>query len=83
MRHEMIFLPSILLLLSSLNVARVAQQDQVEPMEKTPVFRANVVSRTTKADRQESISAVRSLCRKQQARRRWKARRGGSKSTRN
>ncbi|PYX08474.1 MAG: flagellar motor protein MotB [Acidobacteria bacterium] len=49
MRHEMIFLPSILLLLSSLNVVRVAQQDQVEPMEKTPVFRANVVSRTTKA----------------------------------
>jgi outer membrane protein OmpA-like peptidoglycan-associated protein len=49
MRHETIFLPSILLLLSSLNVVGVAQQDQVEPMEKTPVFRANVVSRTTKA----------------------------------
>jgi outer membrane protein OmpA-like peptidoglycan-associated protein len=49
MRHKMIFLPSILLLLSSLNVVGVDQQDQVEPMEKTPVFRANVVSRTTKA----------------------------------
>ncbi|HEV2731605.1 MAG TPA: OmpA family protein [Terriglobales bacterium] len=49
MRHKMIFLPSVLLLLSSLNVVGVAQQDQVEPMEKTPVFRTNVVSRTTKA----------------------------------
>src|SRR5947207_14115521 len=49
MRHEMILLPSILLLLSSLNVVRVAKQDQVEPMEKTPVFRANVVTRTPKA----------------------------------
>src|SRR5438034_11155788 len=40
-----------ILLLSVLDgvIVCVAQQDQVEPMEKTPVFRANVVTRTTKA----------------------------------
>jgi outer membrane protein OmpA-like peptidoglycan-associated protein len=46
MRH--ILLLSVLVLLG-LDTMGVAQQDQVEPMEKTPVFRANVVSRTTKA----------------------------------
>src|SRR5207248_11304767 len=50
MRHKLRLFVSILLL-SSLDrvTVCVAQQDQVEPMEKTPVFRANVVSRTTKA----------------------------------
>ena len=48
MRHRSRFLLSSLLF-SSLGVLAVAQQDQVEPMEKTPVYRANVVSRTTKA----------------------------------
>jgi outer membrane protein OmpA-like peptidoglycan-associated protein len=46
MRHKVRLLISTLLL-SSLLVVCGAQQ--VEPMEKTPVFRANVVSRTTKA----------------------------------
>src|SRR5262249_50231559 len=46
MRHKVRLLISTLLL-SSLVVVCGAQQ--VEPMEKTPVFRANVVSRTTKA----------------------------------
>jgi outer membrane protein OmpA-like peptidoglycan-associated protein len=46
MRHIMLL--SVLVLLG-LDTMGVAQQDQVEPMEKTPVFRANVVSRTTKA----------------------------------
>src|SRR5438552_18268166 len=32
-----------------LGVTGVAQQGQVEPMEKTPVFTVKVVSRTTKA----------------------------------
>ena len=49
MRHAMRLLLSILLLLSSLGMVGFGQQDQVEPMEKTPVFTANVVSRTTKA----------------------------------
>src|SRR5258708_26498455 len=48
MRHKLRLFRSILLL-SSLNVIGVAQQNQVEPMEKTPVFRTNVVSRSTKA----------------------------------
>ena len=47
MRHNILLL-SVLVLLG-LDTMGVAQQDQVEPMEKTPVFRANVVSRTTKA----------------------------------
>jgi outer membrane protein OmpA-like peptidoglycan-associated protein len=46
MRH-ILLLPVLVLL--GLDTMGVAQQDQVEPMEKTPVFRANVVSRTTKA----------------------------------
>jgi outer membrane protein OmpA-like peptidoglycan-associated protein len=46
MHHKMRLLLSTVLL-SSLGVVCGAQQ--VEPMEKTPVFRANVVSRTTKA----------------------------------
>src|SRR5205823_5227029 len=46
MRHKMRLLLSTLLL-SSLGALCGAQQ--LEPMEKTPVFRANVVSRTTKA----------------------------------
>jgi outer membrane protein OmpA-like peptidoglycan-associated protein len=46
MPHKVRLLISTLLL-SSLVVVCGAQQ--VEPMEKTPVFRANVVSRTTKA----------------------------------
>jgi outer membrane protein OmpA-like peptidoglycan-associated protein len=46
MRHKMRLLLSTLLL-SSLGALCGAQQ--VEPMEKTPVFTANVVSRTTKA----------------------------------
>ena len=49
MRHAMRLLLSILLLLSSLGFVGFGQQDKVEPMEKTPVFKANVVSRTTKA----------------------------------
>jgi outer membrane protein OmpA-like peptidoglycan-associated protein len=48
MRHKLRLLISILLL-SSLGVIGVAQQKQVEPMEKTPVFKTNVVTRTTKA----------------------------------
>src|SRR5213080_3089484 len=50
MRHKLRLFVSILLL-SSLDsvIVCVAQQDQVEPMAKTPVFRANVVTRTTKA----------------------------------
>src|SRR5438874_12902907 len=50
MRHKLRLFVSILLL-SVLDgvIVCVAQQDQVEPMEKTPVFTANVVSRTTKA----------------------------------
>src|SRR5947209_17520889 len=50
MRHKLRLFVSILLL-SSLDrvTVCVAQQDQVEPMEKTPVFRTNVVTRTTKA----------------------------------
>ena len=50
MRYKLRLFVSILLL-SSLDgvIVCVAQQDQVEPMEKTPVFRANVVTRTTKA----------------------------------
>src|SRR5215470_2458152 len=48
MRHKMRLLLSILLLWN-LGVTGVAQQDQVEPMEKTPIFRTNVVTRTTKA----------------------------------
>src|SRR6266571_2004651 len=50
MRHKLRLFVSILLL-SVLDgvIVCVAQQDQVEPMEKTPVFRANVVTRTTKA----------------------------------
>src|SRR5215467_2274946 len=49
MRHKVRLFLSIFFLSSVLNVASFAQQDQVEPMEKTPVFRANAVSRTTKA----------------------------------
>src|SRR3989442_11403174 len=50
MRHKLRLFVSILLL-SVLDgvIVCVAQQDQVEPMEKTPVFRANVVTRSTKA----------------------------------
>ncbi len=50
MRYKLRLFVSIFLL-SSLDgvIVCVAQQDQVEPMEKTPVFRANVVTRTTKA----------------------------------
>src|SRR5258708_27784856 len=48
MRHKLRLFRSILLL-SSLNVIGVAQQNQVEPMEKTTVFRTNVVTRSTKA----------------------------------
>src|SRR5438874_920175 len=50
MRHKLRLFVSILLL-SSLDrvTVCVAQQDQVEPMEKTPVFRTNVVTRITKA----------------------------------
>src|SRR5205807_9038074 len=50
MRHKLRLFISILILsrLDSIIVC-VAQQDQVEPMAKTPVFRANVVTRTTKA----------------------------------
>jgi outer membrane protein OmpA-like peptidoglycan-associated protein len=47
MRDKMRTLVLIVLIVSSLVSVGVAQQ--VEPMEKTPVFRANVVSRTTKA----------------------------------
>jgi hypothetical protein len=39
----------LVLLLSIVNVVGAAQQGQVEPMERTPVFRSKVVSRTTKA----------------------------------
>lgn len=48
MRHETRPLVFVLLL-SSVGVVGTAEQGQVEPIEKTPVFRANVVSRTTKA----------------------------------
>src|SRR5499425_216366 len=45
MRHKLIVAMFVLVSLGTV----AAQQDQVAPMEKTPVFRANVVSRTTKA----------------------------------
>ena len=49
MRHKVRLFLSIFFLSSALCRVSLAQQDQVEPMEKTPVFRANAVSRTTKA----------------------------------
>jgi len=49
MRRQMTLFVSAFLLFSSLAVVSSAQQDQVEPMQKTPVFRANAVSRTTKS----------------------------------
>ena len=91
MRHKLRLFVSILLL-SVLDgvIVCVAQQAQVEPMEKTPVFRANVVTRTTKAvdyrpavGLPKSISGAQSSCRKPQARQKWKARPGAWKSMRN
>jgi len=48
MNQKLVFSFALCTLLST-GVPSVAQQSQVEPMEKTPVFHAIVVSRTTKA----------------------------------
>jgi outer membrane protein OmpA-like peptidoglycan-associated protein len=48
MRHKMRSVV-LVVLLSTVGMVGTAQQGQVEPMEKTPVFRSKVVSRTTKA----------------------------------
>lgn len=63
---------------------------QVEPMEKTPVFRTEVVSRTTKAvDYRHRGGSTRvdlkgtDLMRKRAAKPEWRARRDAWKSTRN
>ena len=48
MKQKIVFTLTLCVLLSPV-VPSFAQQDQVEPMEKTPVIKVNVVARSTKA----------------------------------